>query len=457
MLLRMHFNANIRPVMKDPQDEAYRCVLLAEGTPSDLSTLTDAQRKTIESAGGAAVPYTLNLGYEHMTTDEVFRTLIPQQGQHDLPSSFEIAGHVAHTNLREEYLAWKFVIGQVLLDKNPALRTVVNKTGVIHETFRTFPMEVLAGSGDTDVEVRHCGAIFRFDFAKVYWNSRLAFEHDLLVTKVIPPGSVVADMMCGVGPFAIPLALAPRLCTVHANDLNPASYAALVENVRRNRVGGRVTTYNLDGRAFIARMVASRVPFAHVVMNLPADAIEFCDAFAGLYAGVGLAGDVAQEGQGAAGGAPSSSAAAPALPTVVAMPLPRIHVYCFVKSPDSYEAAQALAASRLMRALLPHGAAHPADGSSPEALATAQALIPDLSFRHVRDVSPRKMMLCVSFTLPRSVATGPAKVEHLGAGEQPSEAAEPAEGTASNLTARSASEAGAQGTSEPAAKRQRNE
>ncbi len=51
-------------------------------------------------------------------------------------------GHIAHLNLREDWLPFKHIIGQVILDKNPSLRTVVNKIGSIETEFRTFPMEV---------------------------------------------------------------------------------------------------------------------------------------------------------------------------------------------------------------------------------------------------------------------------------------------------------------------------
>ena len=57
---------------------------------------------------------------------------------------------------------------------------------------------------------------------QVYWNSRLETEHSRLVNS-IGSAEVVADMMAGVGPFALPLAKR-RSVTVFANDLNPESY-----------------------------------------------------------------------------------------------------------------------------------------------------------------------------------------------------------------------------------------
>ena len=47
----------------------------------------------------------------------------------EAPSSFECVGHIAHLNLREEQLPYKDLIGEVLLDKHPHLKTVVNKVG----------------------------------------------------------------------------------------------------------------------------------------------------------------------------------------------------------------------------------------------------------------------------------------------------------------------------------------
>lgn len=46
---------------------------------------------------------------------------------------------------------------------------------------------------------------------QVYWNSRLETEHNRLVSS-FAPGDVIADIMAGIGPFAVPAGL--RGCTV---------------------------------------------------------------------------------------------------------------------------------------------------------------------------------------------------------------------------------------------------
>jgi hypothetical protein len=93
--------------------------------------------------------------------------------------------HPPHTHATHTlYSPAPFLSVQVLLDKNPRLRTVVNKVGSIENEWRVFQMDVLAttdkggagaaGGGGTEggaaameTEVRQHGARFKLDFSKV--------------------------------------------------------------------------------------------------------------------------------------------------------------------------------------------------------------------------------------------------------------------------------------------------
>ncbi len=141
----------------------------------------------------------------------------------------------AHLNLREQYLPYKYLIASVLLDKNPTIFTVINKTSDVgtESAFRTFDYELLAGEPSMNVEVKEEECYFRFDYSKVYWNSRLSTEHRRLV-DMFQPGDAVCDVMAGVGPFAVPAG--KKKVFVWANDLNPESYTSLEDNIQRNKV-----------------------------------------------------------------------------------------------------------------------------------------------------------------------------------------------------------------------------
>lgn len=134
----------MRPKMKriydDPEDTQKRLLILDEKFQS-IDDLPEHLKQFNTQQGGQAQEHKLELGYEHFSVDEVLNKLLPNLAE--IPSAFEQAGHLAHLNLRGEALPYKNLIARVLLDKNPTIKTVVNKIGNIETEFRTFPMEVL--------------------------------------------------------------------------------------------------------------------------------------------------------------------------------------------------------------------------------------------------------------------------------------------------------------------------
>ncbi|AGO09958.1 AaceriAAL033Wp [[Ashbya] aceris (nom. inval.)] len=373
----------------------------------DVKQQLSADAQTfLEECGAALRDYDYTLDYDFYHADEILRSVLPEEFQDEVPSGFTATGHVAHVNLRNELKPYGPLIGQVILDKNRQIETVVDKVDAIASQFRTFQMNVLAGRPDLVVTQRESNCAFTFDFSKVYWNSRLHTEHDRLV-RLFEPGQLVADVFAGVGPFAIPAA--KKQVLVLANDLNPESFRYLRDNIAANKVDGFVRPTNLDGRDFIRtspallrdwtaqtggsvaaaparrRRGAPPAPphtvtlpryFHHYVMNLPDSALSFLNEFAGLYSRHGLSADAA---------------------TDPAFVLPYIHCHCFEKySPDEPEPTPADLHARIHRRVL-------------TIMDTTADVLPmtALSFHLVRKVAPTKPMFCVTFQLPQSIAFRP--------------------------------------------------
>ena len=359
------------------------------------------------------LPYECVLDYDFWKPEEIFRAILPEEYLDEVQSGFTATGHIAHINLRNEFKPFGKLIGQVILDKNSKIETVVDKVDSIATKFRTFHMQVLAGKNDLVVEQRESNCTFKFDFSKVYWNSRLHTEHDRLIQK-FRPGQCVGDVFAGVGPFAVPAG--KKQVAVLANDLNPESYRYLQLNIAENKVSQFVRASNLDGREFIRespRLLQEwhaatggvitvpggrrykdpqtgetkrteprtlQIPqfYHHYVMNLPDSALTFLDEFVGLYSRH-----------------PAAAAAARAQPD---FELPWIHCHCFEKyeHDENPEPSPAELHRRVHARIL-------------RIMGTSDSVLPfeALQFHLVRKVAPTKPMFCVSFPLPESLAFAP--------------------------------------------------
>jgi len=356
--------------------------------------------------------FDLEVGYENWGVAEILRAVLPEESES--VSSYSIIGHIAHLNLKPEVMEYKHVIGEVILDKNSMVTTVVNKLNTIDNTFRNFQMELLAGEDNFVTCARENGCTFEMDFSKVYWNPRLSTEHQRVV-DLLNKDDILYDVFAGVGPFAIPVAR--KGATVYANDLNPNSHDALVKNVKCNKIKpDKLHTYNIDGREFIqtilkahlTTILKARAEVLHggtcdsnsrdrtdlckknasdtneqpkegefesgrdfketetqitskiyITMNLPALALEFLDAYRGLLSDFPA-------------GLQSDPRVLQALPTVLC--------YCFSKSEDSESDVRSRAES-----ILGYG------------------LPTDSRVRMVRNVAPNKEMVCVVFRLSPEV------------------------------------------------------
>lgn len=383
-------------------DEKYKTPEQAE---NELGPIF-AKELPSENVSVSFVPYNLKLDYDFWKTEEILSAIMPEELLDEIPSGFTIVGHVAHLNIRDQYLPYKSIIGQVVLDKNARIRTVVNKLDAIDTVFRTFDMEVLAGEKDFLVEQSESNCRFRFDFSKVYWNSRLHTEHDRLIKK-FKKGEAVCDVFAGVGPFAVPAG--KKGVIAFASDLNPESHKYLVENIKINKVEKFVIPFCEDARTFVkdgvqqllqfakntpvieippkGRVSRSKPPaempkpeqiqvplyYSHYVMNLPDTATEFLDSFIGLYHDASIRSQVFGSEE------------------VSAMKLPTVHVHCFHKHDPHVPEPSEEEIFEDLRVRVSKKINH-------------EMKKEDLEIHNVRKVAPTKTMFCISFKLPAEVA-----------------------------------------------------
>jgi tRNA (guanine37-N1)-methyltransferase len=383
--------------------QGQKCLLLNPNIkPEQPETWSPVLREAVDKAELGVMPYEVQLDYDFFGLTDVLTAILPEELLDEIPSGFNTAGHVAHLNLRDAYVPYKKLIGQVILDKTPNIRTVINKVDNVgtESQFRTFAYEVLAGPDDLLVEVNENNCTFSFDYAKVYWNSKLEPEHTRLI-KLFQSGEVVCDVMAGIGPFAVPAG--KKGVFVWANDMNPESYKYLQDSIARNKVGQYVRPFCKDGRDFIhmaadavyAASAASehalvhtktrrhdverpppqKVPvpptISHFVMNLPASATEFVHHYRGLYAG-----------------------REHLFEPHTATKLPLVHVHCFALKSDD-EVPLLDICERLSKEL--GVALKPGNAENPD----------EVGIYDVRDVAPAKRMFCASFRVPREVAFAP--------------------------------------------------
>lgn len=383
----------------------------------DIDSLDNYQEKLspgalekMKESNAIVKPYVLNLDYSFWKADDILHSVLPEDLLEEIPTGFSQAGHIAHLNLRKEFKPYGPLIGQVILDKNSKVETVVDKVDTIDTKFRTFKMNILAGKDDFVVEQSESGCKFRFDFSSVYWNSRLSTEHDRLISQ-FQPCEVVGDVFAGVGPFAVPAG--KKNVLVLANDLNPESYKYLDENIIINNVREFVKSYNLDGREFIRKsprmlmewvksegtvkkskttkrrkvdpatkekittrdveVTTVEIPkhITNYVMNLPDSALTFLDEFIGLY---GRDAEVEEF-----------------VKSDPNFKLPTINVHCFEKYAASDPEPTMEELHRRVHATIVD-------------YIKFDAPFEDFQFHLVRRVAPTKPMFCVTFQLPEEVA-----------------------------------------------------
>ncbi|KAI5898232.1 uncharacterized protein SCHCODRAFT_02489380 [Schizophyllum commune H4-8] len=269
-----------------------RLVLLRGNSEYDLP---DIARDLLKRENATLETYNLELGYEYWNAPEILYAIFPPDaGFDEVPSSFAITGHIAHLNLIDEYLPYKYLIGEVILDVTPLVRpSCEDGREFIRNAVRRAREEPFPGYAPPVSRTR----------AKAERRRR------------------------GEG-SATPLGQDKEEGKGRAN----VAEAAVAENAPLSTDCAPATTAPARTVEETAPAPPPRSHIDHFVMNLPESAIEFLDAFRGLYADDSRYA-LREDGTGDSSQTDKPDADSAGRKTE-ALPMPMIHVHCFTREPE---------------------------------------------------------------------------------------------------------------------------
>ncbi len=187
---------------------------------------------------------------------------VPREKQELIPRGFQVIGSIAILNLRPGIREMAARIAGLMLGEYPHIRTVCISGGVSGE-MRKPSVKWLSGERTTVTEHRENGCLYRLDVARAMFSKGNLPERGRL-PGIVRPGERVLDMFAGIGYFTIPIAKKAEPGKVLAIEKNPESFRYLKENIRLNKVQGKVEPLKGDCRKLAPQGWADRIVMGYL-------------------------------------------------------------------------------------------------------------------------------------------------------------------------------------------------
>jgi len=187
-------------------------------------------------------------------------------------NSYDVIGDIAILRLNEKSKERSEKIAGTIMAVHKNVKTVLAQAGAVGGEFRLRRLEYVAGERKTCTVHRESGCLFSVDVEKCYFSPRLFYERKR-IAELAHDGETVVNMFAGVGCFSIVMAKHVMVEKVYSIDVNPHAVQQMRENIRVNRVYGRVIPMLGDARMVVEEKL-SRVA-DRVLMPLPAKALEY--------------------------------------------------------------------------------------------------------------------------------------------------------------------------------------
>lgn len=160
------------------------------------------------------------------------------------------------------------------LSKNKSVRTVLEKVGKFSGRLRTLKTKFLAGEKTLEALYRENGCEFRFNVETCYFSPRLSEERKN-VSKLVKKNERVLVMFAGVAPFPVVIAKNSKASEVTSVELGRDCSKYALENVKRNKLVGRVHVVQGNVRKVVNSTMGK---FDRILMTRPNLVDSFLDS-----------------------------------------------------------------------------------------------------------------------------------------------------------------------------------
>ena len=187
-------------------------------------------------------------------------------------NSFDIIGDITIIKVPNDNIINAETIAKQIMAVHKNVKTVFAQASPILGDFRIRELRLLAGENKTSTKHKEANCVFTVDVEKCYFSPRLSHERSR-VAGMVKPGETVVNMFAGVGCFSIIIAKTVGQTKVFSIDVNPTAVQYMQENVRINRVYGKVFPLLGDSKELVNAQLQGTAD--RVLMPLPEKALEY--------------------------------------------------------------------------------------------------------------------------------------------------------------------------------------
>lgn len=211
--------------------------------------------------------------------------MIPSEELDCICNSYDVIGDIAIVRLTERSKKYDKMIAEEIMNIHKNIKTVFAQISPVHGDFRLRELVLVAGEDKATTLHKEFGCFFSVDVKECYFSPRLLFER-MRIAEQIETGEVVVNMFAGVGCFSVIIAKHSEAEKIYSIDVNPMAFRFMRENVRLNRVEGKVVPKCGDAKDIIEKELHGTAN--RVLMPLPEKALEYLPyAFSALKNGRG--------------------------------------------------------------------------------------------------------------------------------------------------------------------------